>query len=365
LVLIGAGISLQIFSNITLGRKNARMNVQYKTVEPVLPQAADISADAEPVSGVIKRFAKAERVDVKALAFDWIKTTYPEAIEYTGIDRSVRGVALTVAIASGAMFLPAAFWAGNEAYFGRASDHWFLFTVGGIVMAPSFTLVTIWMLLWAIRLELFSPTDVPTIFDRHHRKVYRILREVPAGWGKLFKRWPVKFVEYDWDLINAEHQVVVSATTNTVSRYHSLIMVVRKSATDPTVVDYFNVGNAITLGELTVAPVWEHIRRFMEEGGPHLPPGEKLADPLPPQTWWQSMGAVGCFGSNYFAWWREHPILTTFFHLLLPFFLPLNLIWGTSNWLSYRTAFSVEWPSEILQRVGAGMQATAARFNDD
>jgi hypothetical protein len=352
-------------NKIAIARKDAHMKPQFTTVEPVLRKTTDESAAAEPTSGVIKRFAKNERADAKALAFGWIKATYAEAIEYTGIDRGVRGYALTFAISCSAMFLAFAAYIAKDAYFGWASEKWYSFTITGILMVPGCILFSTWALLWAIRLELFSPTDVPTIFDRQHRKVYRILREVPAGWGKLFKRWPVKFVEYDWNLIDAEHQVVVSATTNTVSRHHSLIMVVRKSADDPTVVDYFNVGNAITLGELTVAPVWEHIRRFMEEGGPHLPPGEKLAEPLPPQTWWQSMGAVGCFGSNYFAWWREHPFLTPFFHILLPFFLPLNLIWGTSNWLSYRTAFSVEWPSEILQRVGAGMQSTAARFNDD
>ena len=56
----------------------------------------------------------------------------------------------------------------------------------------------VWLVTWSIRLELFQPIDQPTIFDRKHRKVYRIFSESQPGWKGLFKPWPMRACEYDW-----------------------------------------------------------------------------------------------------------------------------------------------------------------------
>lgn len=108
----------------------------------------------------------------------------------------------------------------------------------------------------------------------------------------MVSAWPMKTAEYDWDLIDAEHHAAVTTTGATISRQHGLIFLVRKSATDSTLVDSFAIGNSMQMGEVTVPAVWEHIRRFMEEGGPHFPPGDVLRpsiDPIPSGSAWRPL----------------------------------------------------------------------------
>jgi hypothetical protein len=143
----------------------------------------------------------------------------------------------------------------------------------------------------------------------------------------------------------------VAGNTATISRHHSLLFIVRKSKSDATIIDSFTVINGIALGELTVGPVWEHIRRFMEAEGPHLPDGEVLYAEVAPKTLWQSLGVVGPFGTQYVSWWKEHPFMTAFLHFVSPFVLPILLSWGLFNWLSHKTAFQAQWPQEVVDAV--------------
>ncbi|AKJ28562.1 hypothetical protein AAW51_1871 [Caldimonas brevitalea] len=219
-------------------------------------------------------------------------------------------------------------------------------------MGVFFLLSGLAFFVWTARAELFRPNDEPIIFDRQRRKVYRVMQEVQPGWRGIFKPWPFVATSYEWDLIDAEHHAIVGSTGSGVTRYHALVMVVRKSVDDANIISSFNVGQAVTMTERTVPMVWEHIRRYMEEDGPPLPEGETLGRTAPPQGWWQSMAAVGCFGPDYFKWWRNFPIYTLLFHVLFPVFVPLNLLWGTCNWLSFKTAVPVNWPREVLETVG-------------
>ena len=57
----------------------------------------------------------------------------------------------------------------------------------------------------------------------------------------------------------------------------------------PPYVDGFGLGDAKVLSS-SAHPAWEHVRRYMNENGPALPPGEQLADTTVPVTWWDSLG---------------------------------------------------------------------------
>lgn len=204
----------------------------------------------------------------------------------------------------------------------------------------------------AIRAEFFRPEDEPVIFDRKNRKVYVMARDTLLGWRGMLKPWPIYAAEYDWNMLDAEHNALVSANGSTVNRYHSLHFLVRRSAEDATIIDSFQVGTSLQVGAESAAPLWEHIRRFMEENGPHLPPGELPIQEKAPVTLWQSMGAVGPLGPDYFRYWRNHAVVMIFFHLLFPLFLPMFLMWGLCNWLSYKTAIPVQWPQAVRDAVG-------------
>ena len=50
------------------------------------------------------------------------------------------------------------------------------------------------------------------------------------------------------------------------------------------------------------------------------------------------------------------------FHVMFPLFLPMFLLWGLFNWLSYRTAIPVQWPKEVRDAVGLAIDpASLAR----
>jgi hypothetical protein len=328
-------------SALKLLQHGAHIKPQY--VQGVAGRSTDVERSDEQLSGIIKRFDKKARACDKALPFGLIKAQYPNAIEYTGSQQGLRGISLTIAVICGAMF----FAAGHHVFaIGIRNTFELLFGL-------SLYIFPLLVFFWTIRLELFCPADQPTIFDRKHRKVYRIFRETRPGLIGLFKPWPMRACEYDWDLIDVEHNAVVSTTGSTVTRRHALMFLVRRSATDPTIIDSFNIGNSAELGETTVSAVWEHIRRFMEENGPALTPGESLVPATPPQTLWQSLGAVGPIGPKYMEWWKDNAAFMVVIHIMFFFFVPMFLLWGFFNWLSYKTATKIEWPQEVLEAVKA------------
>ncbi|HWW72520.1 MAG TPA: DUF6708 domain-containing protein, partial [Duganella sp.] len=215
-----------------------------------------------------------------------------------------------------------------------------------------FTPIGIFFFLKFVRLELFRPEEEPIIFDRKNRKVYRIFREVQPGWKGLLKKWPLRSATYDWNLIDAEHHAAVNANTATISRIHSLVLIVRQSATDPTVVDAFTLGNSMLMGEVTVSAVYEHVRMFMEDGGPHLPLGEVLSPSEKPATFLKCMARTGPYGDTLKLWWQHARLLTILGFLLFPIFFPIVTLLGIFAWFSYVTAISIKWSDEVLAAVG-------------
>ncbi|CAN7628722.1 hypothetical protein LJR289_004696 [Pseudoduganella sp. LjRoot289] len=296
------------------------------------------------LSGVLRRFKRGESVTETGVTLGMVKNVYDSAIEYTGISPGMRGMLML----SGLFTASIAFWGGQFFLFdilkrGKIG----IFEASIIFFSGLFFLFGIYFAIKSIRLELFRPEDEPTIFDRKNRKVYRIYRETYAGWGGLVSAWPMKTAEYDWDLIDAEHHAAVTTTGATISRQHGLIFLVRKSATDSTLVDSFAIGNSMQMGEVTVPAVWEHIRRFMEEGGPHLPPGDVLRPIDRPYTFWQCMAATGPYGAKFRIWWREQTALMVLGLIFFPIILPTMSLLGVFTWLSYRTSIPIKWSPEV------------------
>ena len=300
------------------------------------------------VSGVVRRFRKHQTASSTPIAMGWIKASYVQAIEFTASAQGTRGMLLLWGILGTGLVL----WPTLISFSVTDWRYQNIFDIPLLIFPFLFLGFCIILPWWTTRLELFRPEDEPTLFDRQHRKVYRIFRETQPGWRGLFKPWPLRAAEYNWDLIDVEHQAVLTTTGSTVTRYHNLVFLVKRSADDPTIIDSFTVGNPMEYVEATVPAVWEHIRRFMEENGPHLPPGERLAPANPPQTLWQSLAAVGPFGPSYQRWWQNYSAFMVFIHILFPVFLPFFALWGFFNWLSYLTAIPIAWPAEVRAAVG-------------
>lgn len=293
----------------------------------------------------------------------WVRATYTNAIEYTTSSKSTRGVIFLLGGIGTSSVCAFVLWLGLRGMihnFEYGGD--LLIQATGLLGSIIFLAAGLWALRFFGRMEFFLPIDLPILFDRQRRKVYRLLEDLDEN-GKSIQRGQVIVVEHDWDDIVAEHHVTTATTGSSAQRHHTLVLMVRdknpgsfQGAITPTnlppYVDGFGLGDAKVLTEFTTPRVWEHVRRYMNENGPALPPGEQLADTTVPVTWWDSLGAVSVFGPGYIKRWRESWGWMLIMHLLSPLMLPLAILMATTNWLSYKTAYPVAWPQEILDKVG-------------
>lgn len=311
-------------------------------------------------------YQQTQRATEEATNGGWVRGMYPNAVEYTTSAKSTRGVVFLIGgVGTASMCLFACLLLGKVMYGELIGDSaepdWVIFVIT-LPFFLAFLAAGIWSLRFFSRMEFFLPLDLPIIFDRQHRKVYRLLEDLDNQ-GKPKQRGQALVIEHDWDDIVAEHHVTTATTGSSVQRHHTLVLMVRdKNPGDfqgpitptnlPPYVDGFGLGDAKVLTEFTTPRVWEHVRRYMNENGPALLPGEQLADTTVPVTWWDSLGAVSVFGPGYLKRWRENLGWMAIMHLLSPLMLPLAILMATTNWLSYKTAYPVQWPREVLDKVG-------------
>lgn len=300
------------------------------------------------LSGVVTRFDKHQRVKTNPISMGLIDGVWNDAIRYTSRQIGLSGLSIIAGIFCFLVGLYAALH-GSGIYLTRIRS---IFDLDFYLYPPIFFLAGLLALLWSIRLELFRPIDEPTIFDRKHRKVYRVFCETQPGIKGLFKPWPLVACEYDWDLIDVEHIATVAAGGSTVSRKHTLMFIVRKSADDPTIIDSFNIGNSLILGDQTTPAMWEHIRRFMEESGPALPGAEVVLKPEPGLGLWERFRRITPLSKQYWDYWRAELPLMLFAHVMFPFMI----LWVFFRWLSDKTAKLIEWPKEVMEAINADFQ---------
>jgi hypothetical protein len=318
--------------------------------------------NSKALNGVLQRFSKHLPATEHSSAMGAVSAVYEDAIQFAEAARSaqMRGIALMFVIFATAM----AVWLGlrmptdiaNEIEDGLFGwDSWLFY---GFIVLFFATFVRRWIVV-AWRIDMFAADDEPTIFDRKHTRIYRLFTPLDGSAneaGSRFKPIELQAVEYDWNHVTAEHRVELVTSGQTVSRIHRLVMIARDrpkpGEKQGRLLEEFNVGNSMGLGENSVPMLWEHIRRYMEEGGPAIPQDEPLQVFERPKTLWQSFGVVGPFGPRFMYWWREHRFLTLFVFTTLPFSLPFLTVWGTCNWISHKTMRKTVWPDEVHRRIG-------------
>jgi len=240
-------------------------------------------------------YLQSQRSADEATTGSWVRGIYPSAIEYTSSAKSLRGVAFLMGGFGTALLCGFVCWMSLASMVRavKSDPHWTDF----VVDLPGFTAffaVGIWALRYFGRREFFRPLDLPILFDRQRRKVYRLVEDLDET-GKPKQRGRTRVIEHDWDDIVAEHHVSTATTFGVAIGDHTLVLMVRdKNPGDfqgpitptnlPPYVDGFGLGDAKVLSEFSTPRVWEHVRRYMNENGPVLPPGEALADTTVPVT---------------------------------------------------------------------------------
>jgi hypothetical protein len=323
--------------------------------------------------GILRRFKKTERASDLPSGIGDIKAIHSNAIEFRAgaLAAQGRGIGLLVALFA-LFFSPFVVLAVSGflvTQFHDPAGLWFsavLLAILGVVV-----LVACWPAVIAgLNADLFGPSDIPILFDRLHRKVYRVVLDQPRprfGPDNSFFNgpwWPstvkLRALELDWNCVEAQHRAQLTGTSAAIGREHSLVFNVyqRPLAQDSEaqLVDAFTLGNPQVLSEDMVPMLWEHVRRYMEENGPPLAPGDELADPWRPKTLWQSLGAVGPFGQRLGWWYRHMPAITILLLVTCPVTLPFFMFWGVCNWISHKTMRTVTWPDEVLRAVGPQVQ---------
>lgn len=328
----------------------------------LLASQAPGTPDPHANSGLLQRFSKMDAASDRPTAMGTVNAAYADAVSLMSAVGSaqMRGIGLLVMIVITVILCVAAPLGVKNMRDALLLDepNWyvlfldvFLFYIAwrfGIKMLP---------LLW--RMDMFAADAEPTIFDRKHRKVYRLFMPIDgSGRQGAWRGKPIRLqaVEYDWACVSAEHRLELITRGNSVARIHRLMMVARDyihpGEKYGRLLEEFEVGNAMALGEATVPMLWEHIRRYMEEGGPPVPDGEPLQVFQRPRNLWQSMGVVSPFGPRFGWWWRTNRVVTVFALVALPFTLPFSLFWAICNWISHMTMRKTVWPAEIHERIG-------------
>ena len=306
-------------------------------------------------TGIVKRYGKRAKAREIAVSLGLISKASTDAVLYTSPSEiGLRGLAMISGLLGASIAIGGVWHAAPDTYFWPINN---IFDIPLWFAPPIFLAAGITLLLWTVRLELFQPIDEPTIFNRKHRKVYRIFCEAQPGWKGLFKPWPMRACEYDWDLIDAEHNATLVTTGSTIRREHTLIFIVRKSPDDPTIIDSFNIGNGLFAIDDAVDAAWEHIRRFMEDNGPPLPHGETLPQPTPRKGFWARVRNVSPLSRQYWVLWREQLPMMLLLHVVFPLTIVFGGLWLFFGWLAVKTSKPIEWPPEVVAAVGSDVAA--------
>ncbi len=214
-----------------------------------------------------------------ARSYGTIIGAYPNALLVgSPAGRSVRQFFVWIAILMGIVFLfPISFTLIGDVYRFGSGDVWFSDVIGALLFFFVFVL-DCFFLIWCINIIFRAPPDWPIMFNKHTRQVACF----QVGFPHFFKFWqPVRsdLIVRSWDEAHFRTYKAVQFT-GALFREMSEIAILWGDEKDPRrLKDVVRLGDTFNAGDEPCIQVWEHIRRYMEEGGPVLNDGESLRKP--------------------------------------------------------------------------------------
>ncbi|MFY2029267.1 DUF6708 domain-containing protein [Achromobacter xylosoxidans] len=235
-----------------------------------------------------------------------------------------------------------------------------LSTVGGSILG--LLLLCVLPAILAILFDCTGYREQPTLFDRASGRIY--IMHSRRDWLRPWRwfRIPVSVQSFDWRCIRALIVPTVGLGGAGAPRINYALRLVQTDVPNGTrIVASFGVGiPSVYDGGAEPAALWEHLRRFMQEDGPHLGPYDALyVDDSSPSRlwnaiwWWQPLLAPG---AKQF-WVGPYWFLTIPFGLVALICLPLTMAGG----LSALAFVLLQTPGAVASR-GAG-QHRAGTFN--
>ncbi|ADU38559.1 DUF6708 domain-containing protein [Variovorax paradoxus] len=295
-------------------------------------ESTDEARADDRVFGLVKRYDKKRAAGGKAGHQGRLSGVYRNAIE-------INGGSL---IAAGGFTTAYGLICGLVGVYFLRHSIYETFEMGYYPLTLLGLLVPFCVFFIGIYFEMFGPSESPIYFDRARRKVYYVHRSGRRRFI-LFGASTVEARVIDWSLVDAEHHTKARASTASVSRDHYLVFLMRKSTTDPTIVDAYPIGPVDFPSAL-----WEYIRRYMERDAAPLIAGE-----APPYKGaiFDMVEALKQRKKNYWQDWREFPWTQLWQHLALPLFAVFFIV----NRFVVLTAQKVSWPQEVVDALGTAI----------
>ncbi|MFJ4156811.1 DUF6708 domain-containing protein [Pseudomonas sp. NPDC089752] len=133
-----------------------------------------------------------------------------------------------------------------------------------MVIGPLMILISAWMTLFTLRVDISPPRDEPIRFNRARQKIYAY--NFKHRWWNPFEKWEVVPVSYDWSQVRAERWSQVGALNGGVIFKWGVMLSIIEPATN-NVIDRFRLSTMCADEYL-----WAYVCTYMQEGPSALPP---------------------------------------------------------------------------------------------
>lgn len=135
---------------------------------------------------------------------------------------------------------------------------------------------SIYCLSFFVRITFFSFRDLPALFNRSSQTV-TITKPRPISLSRFWQPGKIdRVVTYSWSAVQARTYKSMQMMGETSRESYNLTLLCAEPDSPRSFKDFTYIGHVETWEDATLWRLWEHIRRYMEEDGQPLQPGETL-----------------------------------------------------------------------------------------
>lgn len=296
-----------------------------------------------------KRVLRRNKREVERMIMNGeVSAVYPHAIEVPGFLFGTAKGMLTFAGLSALAASMFGWFMGFLALSAGKDTAWFA------ALFSSFGLIALGIATTFLRMDLFGYRDEPVLFNRKTRKVHLFRRR--ANMLKPWAAWPLVIDTYDWDCILGEvHGGFQMAGGSLPAMRYRLLAAAYDGPTGRgrkvKLIDRFVIGAEMPSQTYCIAR-WEHIRRYMEEGGPALQAGEPLLKRTFSHRDALARGGLWALETGFYDGFKDKPGPKIAGTLLTVLLSPVFVFFGAFRWLAEITSKEPWWPEGILEAAG-------------
>jgi len=151
----------------------------------------------------------------------------------------------------------------------------------GLLVSAAGAIILLLVSIWFFNFTVRMPSDWPILFNRADRTV-SFIRPVRPSFFKFWRFTESGVTTYPWDEVRVRtYKLLVSNAGKSFHDSHWMVLFWGEQDKQGrnVVKDCVPIGYEGYFEDERLFQVWEHIRRYMEEGGAPIQPGERLREP--------------------------------------------------------------------------------------